>query len=324
MATIGVLGAGAVGGLYGALLAHAGHRVRLVTPSYGSAIARDGLRVRVANGAGIAIGRDRLHLVLPHLTAHATPAAAGPCDWVLVALKTTAFAELPRLLPPLLAPHSRVVVACNGLDVEDPVAALVGPARTFGLLCFVCANRDADGTVRHLGHGRVQVGHAADDAGERARLAALFRHAGVTVEEPPTLRAARWRKLCWNIPFNGLSVADGGRTVDAILADPRLRARAERLMHETIAIANADLAARGAPGAITDAGAWVADLFARTATMGAYQPSTLIDLRHGRALELDAIITAPLRRASALGVAVPELTMLAAGLRDSAGFSGKT
>ena len=63
----------------------------------------------------------------------------------------------------------------------------------------------------------------------------------------PNLRWARWDKLCWNIPFNGLSVAAGGIGTEAITGDALLRATAERTMREVVAAGNADLEAKGSP-----------------------------------------------------------------------------
>jgi 2-dehydropantoate 2-reductase len=195
------------------------------------------------------------------------------------------------------------------------VAAWCPPERVHGVLCFICVNRDGDGTVRHIAHGRVGVGHLLDDAAARARLGALWEGAGVSAIQPPSLLEARWRKLAWNIPFNGLSVAGGlpGRGTTAILADPALRARCESLMRETIRAGNADLAARGQSSRI-DEDAWTSEQFRLTGEMGDYLTSTLLDLRAGRTLETELIFRAPLARARALGVAVPELERLVASL----------
>ena len=63
-------------------------------------------------------------------------------------------------------------------------------------------------------------------------MAQAFRTAGVGVRESESLDEALWRKLCWNIPFNGLAITGGGITTDLILSDPVLKQRAHDLMME--------------------------------------------------------------------------------------------
>ena len=109
-------------------------------------------------------------------------------------------------------------------------------------------------------------------------------------------------QLVWNIPFNGLAVAEGGFTVDKILADRVLNARCRALMDETIAAATA---------LDHPIEKQYADLqIERTYPMGAYQPSTLVDWLAGRELEIEAMWGEPLRRAKASGLSLPHLERL--------------
>jgi 2-dehydropantoate 2-reductase len=116
------------------------------------------------------------------------------------------------------------------------------------------------------------------------------------------LTAERWRKLVWNIPFNGLAVAEGGLTVDKILADPVLHERCHALMEETIAAATA----LGYPIEKEYADFQIE----RTYPMGAYQPSTLVDWLGGKELEIEAIWGKPLRQAKQAGISLPHLERL--------------
>lgn len=310
-----IVGAGAIGQFYGAQFILAGHDVRFVARRDLGVLRSRGLGLTQEPTEHVASTATRREVRLPPSSFRATadPAAAaqGGVDWCLLATKAAALPEAERLCGPAVAAGAQLAALLNGLGVEERLAAWCPRERVHGVLCFICVNRDEDGHVRHLAHGRVGVGHLDDEAQRRGALAALWRAAGIAVLEPPCLLEARWRKLAWNIPFNGLSVAGGapGRGTRAILGDAALRGRCERLMRETIRLGNADLAAHGRPERI-DEEAWTAEQFRLTTEMGDYLTSTLIDLRAGRTLETELIFAAPLQRARELGLEVPELVRL--------------
>jgi 2-dehydropantoate 2-reductase len=314
--SIAVVGAGAIGQFYAAQFIRAGHEVRLLARRDAATLAVRGMAVHQTPTPNIASTADTTCFTLApdRFRVAADPVAlATPTlpDWVLVALKTTALAEARALIAPLVGPTTRVVAMCNGLGVEDRFADWFGAARVFGLLCFVCVNRDDDGTIRHLGYGAVAAGHYGEDAAERARLADLCRGAGITCMAPASLLEARWRKLVWNVPYNGLAVVHDC-TTDAIVGDAARNAEARRLMEEVIATGNADLATHDRPERIE--AAWADEQERRTRTMGPYAPSTLLDARAGAALESEVLFAEPLRRARMLGVPTPALERLVAAL----------
>jgi 2-dehydropantoate 2-reductase len=324
MARVVIVGAGAIGQFYGAQLILAGHEVRFVARRDLEVLRSRGLHLIQEASPHVASTATHREVLLPptafRVTADPVEAAAGGVDWCLLATKAAALSEAQRLCGPSVAAGARLAVLLNGLGVEERLSAWCPPERIHGVLCFICVNRDDDGMVRHLAHGRVGVGHLLDDAGSRGALADLWRSAGIAVLEPPCLLEARWRKLAWNIPFNGLSVQGGlpGRGTRTILDDAGLRQRCEQLMRETIRIGNADLAAHGRLERI-DEDAWTAEQFQLTGEMGDYLTSTLLDLRAGRPLETACMFQEPLRRARALGVAAPALGQLVAGLPADGG-----
>ena len=319
MSRIVMVGAGAIGQFYGAQLSLAGHEVRFLARRDLAVLRRRGLVLHQQPTDHVAStqGRSEVHLSPGSFQATDDPseAAAGGVDWCLLATKASALPEAERLCGPAVRAGAKLAALLNGLGVEEQLAAWCPPEQVHGVLCFIYVNRDDDGTVRHLAHGRVAVGHLLDDPARRGELAGLWRSAGISVVEPPCLLEARWRKLAWNIPFNGLSVDGGppGRGTRLIIDDPALRARCDRLMRETIRIGNADLAAHGRRERIEE-DAWAAVQFRMTDEMGDYLTSTLLDLRAGRVLETGPIFHEPLRRARSLGVAVPELERLVSAL----------
>ena len=121
------------------------------------------------------------------------------------------------------------------------------------------------------------------------------------------LDSALWRKLCWNIPFNGLSIAAGGIATDKILAQSDLVARAQALMEEVQEVALLS------GHSISDE--FIGSQFTITKKMGAYKPSSLIDYLAEKPVEIESIWGEPLRRGRALGADMPELAKLYSELK---------
>lgn len=311
---IAIVGCGALGSFYGARLARAGHDVHFLLRSDHATVAAHGVRIDDAHG-GFTV----------HPRAARDPEEIGPCDWVILGLKTTANREFARLITPLIGPRTAVLTLQNGLGNEEELARLFGEERILGGLCFVCLNRTAPGVVKHIAHGRILLGEFQRPAGERARwIAQAFRDAGVRCDVTDELERAHWEKLVWNIPFNGLGVAGaagyesliagrmlsagpgGCLATDVLLGDPRWAALVRELMDETIRAANAQGLA--VPASAAD------EQIRNTVEMGPYLASTLIDFERGSPLELESLFGEPLRRARAAGVATPRLAALYAVL----------
>jgi 2-dehydropantoate 2-reductase len=164
----------------------------------------------------------------------------GPADVVIVALKATSNSALESLVPPLLHKETVLLTLQNGLGNEELLAALFGAERVLGRLCFVCLTRRTAASVDHFGHGTLSIGEYAKAPLARTRgLVEAFCESGIDARLVDDLATERWRKLVWNIPFNGLAVAEGGLTVDKILGDPILKGRCRALMDETITAATA-------------------------------------------------------------------------------------
>src|SRR5439155_13586586 len=245
---IGVVCCGALGSYYGAKLGRAGREVHLLLRSDYAAVRRNGVQVRSVEGDF-------------HVQPKCARAAAeiGVCDLVLIGLKTTANHQFPRLLPPLVGAKTAVMTLQNGLGNEAQMAALFGPEKILGGLCFVCLNRVEPGVIHHLAHGTIVMGeHQRWPEPRTHELASMFRHAGVPCKVTDNLERAHWEKLVWNIPFNGLGVASAagydavasGReirsarreeclTTDRLLGEPRWEKLVRELMLEVIATARA-------------------------------------------------------------------------------------
>ncbi|BCX50367.1 2-dehydropantoate 2-reductase [Haloferula helveola] len=301
--SVALVGAGAVGLHYGARLALNGEDVRFMLRSDYEVVMKEGIRLESVDG----------NATLHPAQGFSDASEIGPVDWVIVAWKATANERLAEVLKPMLHERTQVLTLQNGLGNCEALAEIIGPERVLGGLCFVCLNRLSEGYVRHTAGGRVTIGEWRPEPGipRATRLAAAFEAAGVKCEAVEDLERAQWRKLVWNIPFNGLAIAEGGVTTDVLLADPEIEREVEALMREVISAANAK-------GLSIDEG--VVDFeIGRTRPMGPYRPSSMIDYVEGRAVEYEAIWGEPLRQAKAAGVPVPRLEHLAGRIREKIG-----
>ena len=291
--SVAVVGAGAIGLYYGGRLAAAGEDVRFLARADYDVLRRDGLKVESVHG----------DFEVPQVRAYRTPEEIGPVDLVIVAWKATSNPLLDGVLAPLLHAQTQVLTLQNGLGNCECIAEITGPARVLGGLCFVCINRVAPGRIQHSAAGKVAIGEWRPGVpGRAAEIARRFKAAGVPAVAVANLQQAQWEKLVWNIPFNGLSVAEGGVTTDVLLASPAIEAEIRALMAEVIAAARA---------LGLDLGDELIDFHVeRTRPMGPYRTSSMIDFVAGREIEVDPIWREPLRQARAAGVAMPHTAAL--------------
>ncbi len=302
---IGVIGTGAIGGFYGLLLAKAGHDVHFLLRSEYAAVAEQGLRLNSSvHGA----------LTLAPAQAYRRIEDMPPCDWLLVGAKTTANAELAPLIARAAAPGARVVLLQNGLGVEDELRPLLPDGlHLLGGLCYICVHRSAPGVIEHQALGAINLAYHSGPAGDEAsRLelveegANLLRSAGLDSTPMHDLTQTRWKKLVWNVPYNGLSVlldADTRR----LMGNPDSRVLIGDIMQEVVQAAQA--LGHGMPEQ------YASKLLAATERMPDYLPSMYHDFVQGRPAELHAIYEAPLAAADAAGFDMPKVRALYQALR---------
>jgi len=297
---IGIIGAGAIGGFYGVMLARAGFDVHFLFRSEYETVVANGLLLKSTT-----LGDTHLKQV----NAYRNAADMPPCDWLLVAAKTTSNAALAPAIAQAAAPGAKVLLLQNGLAVEDEMRGLLPDSlHLLGGLCIVSVHREGPGVIEHYAYGSVNIGYHSGPAqaedGGRAILAeagALFRKAGLDAPAMDDLAQARWQKLVMNIPFNGLSVLlDCGSL--PLMTHPRTRALVRELMEEVIAGAAA--CGHSLPEGYIDV-AWAA-----TDGKPDFKPSMLLDYREQRPLELGAIYAAPLAAAARAGRPMPKVEML--------------
>jgi len=300
---IAIVGAGALGLYYGALLQRSGEDVHFLLRRDYDAVTTCGLKVISSNG----------DFTLPRVLGYRTPEEIGTVDLVLVGLKTFANDRYTELIGPLVGAGTQILTLQNGLGNEELLAKLFGGERVLGGVAFLCANRGVAGEVHHLGAGRIVLGEYERHDMERLnRLVTMFGNAGVECRATDDLKRARWEKLVWNIPFNGLC-ALLQQPVNQLLTHNACRRLVRDLMVEVIAAANVQGLSRPIAASYADS------MLEFTDAMGEYQPSMQIDRQEGRPLEIASIFGMPLAYGQNQGVAMPKVEMLATLLAQATG-----
>jgi 2-dehydropantoate 2-reductase len=293
----GVVGTGGIGGFYGGMLANAGQEVHFLFNSDFGHVAKHGLKVDSVFG--------NFHIKDVH--AYGQTANMPVCDVVLVGLKTTSNHLLPDLLPPLIGPETTVILIQNGLGIEEDLAEHFPDLSIAGGLGFICSGKFGPGYIVHSEHGKITLGsHQGDSRAVLQQVCADFLAAGVPSEYSDDLRTSRWKKLVWNVPYNGLSVVMRALTSE-LMAEPSTFDLCRDLMLEVIGAARAC-------GVVLD------DRFAQvmldyTLEMKPYAPSMRLDFDHRRPMEIDAIYAAPIQAGAKAGFDMPKMRMLEQQLR---------
>jgi 2-dehydropantoate 2-reductase len=330
--SVAIVGSGAVGGYYGARLWESGYDVRFH-------MRGENYQQSTKNGFQVSSIHGDIFIPADKLQAFEQTEDIGPVDWVIVALKSTGLDAIPDLIFPLLKEDTRVLAIMNGLIEDDLIRALkvrAGEidnvedsdsddddnntinccAAVYGGMALVCSNRIKPGHVDHTYAGLLSGGVGAfcpertTEEENQAAFNNLWAPTSIDTIYEPSLLRGRWVKNCWNLPFNGISVAMGGITVDKVVTDPGLRKLAYTVMDETIAVANTDLKKHNVDPSLFLGEAQKKQMMDLSDGMGPYRTSTMIDLTSRNSMEVKYLFRKPIERAKKLGVPVPHLETL--------------
>ena len=311
-----IVGLGAIGGLFAARLAAAGHEVSaLARGATLGAVRRDGLTL--AEGAPGHEQRQRFAI-----RASDDPSALGPQDVVVIAVKTTGLASVANNVAALLGPDTAVLSAMNGvpwwffhglapalarirLESVDPgrrISRAIPAERVVGCVTHLSAAAPAPGTVRSVAGNRLIVGEPAGGAAtpSAAGIAAALREAGFEVEEAAVIQQEIWFKLWGNMTMNPISALTGA-TGERILDDDHVRSFMSRCMVEAAAIGQRiGLPIHQSPE----------QRHAVTRKLGAFRTSMLQDVDAGRPVELDALVASVMEIGHQLAVPTANIDAL--------------
>jgi 2-dehydropantoate 2-reductase len=291
-----IVGTGAIGGFYGAMLANAGEEVHFLLNTDYATVKEEGLHVTSEIFSDIHLENDKIN-------AYQQSNNMPVCDVILVCLKTTSNASLlPSLVQPLLHADSVIILIQNGLGVEADVAAMFPNVGIAGATALISVNRIAPGQMYHLDYGDIEIGNFnIQHTNIIDQVVAAFDKTGLIAKKAADLNTLRWKKLVWNITFNGMSVVLN-TTADKLLADRATYNLSKEIMQEVIYGANA------CGAALPDS--MVYDMLQFTIAMRPYAPSMKLDYDNKRPMELKYIYENPVAQAKAAGYYMSKVDML--------------
>jgi 2-dehydropantoate 2-reductase len=291
--SVAVVGAGAIGSFYGALLARTGQPVTLIgRAAHVRAVEQHGLRLDMAG-----------HVEVVRLAASVDLAPVRHADLVLFCVKSIDTDRVARELTPLLAADAVVLSLQNGVEnaatIAKHVQRVVVPAAVYVATALV-----EPGLVKHFGRGELVIGAldaaAARDAAVAAalpELVALFATAGITVTISADVTAELWTKLVTNCAYNAIS-ALAQATYGELTALADVRAVQDAVVREVVAVA----AAAGVNLPLDRALTAVERI---AVGMPGQRSSTAQDLARGKPSEIDHLNGFVVRRGRELGIATP-------------------
>ena len=284
---VAVVGAGAVGGYFGGLLARAGAPVTMIgRPAFVDAVKKNGLFL------------DTLQFQEKvHVEASSKIEAVRGAEIVFFCVKTTDNAATARAIAPLLAPGALVLSMQNGVDNVEQIKAAVG-IDALPSVVYVAASVPEPGRVKHAGRGDLVIGPRSE---KTERIAALFSRANVPCRISENIEGELWTKLIWNCALNAVS-ALGHAKYGQITASGDAWKVVETAVYEVLAVARA---ANIHPPGLEDPKAALAGALKIATQMAEALSSTAQDMNRGKLTEIESLNGYVSRRGAKLGVPTP-------------------
>lgn len=284
-----VYGAGAVGGTFGGLLAKAGHEVWFVARGETlHALATEGLRVDSYLGD---------YRIQPCRAAE-HPVNCGVADLILIAVKAGQVEAVAQTLPPVVAPHTRIIPLQNGIEAAPQLAASLGWQHVLGGFCRTVSRQAGPGHILHTGvRPTIALGRWKEQGPALEDLVPVLGQAGIVVETPADIELALWEKFLFVEPF-GTVGAYCRASMDQLLQDEEYRILLHAAAAETLAVGQA----AGVPLTAEH----LDKVWGQYQAMSAGATTSMQrNLMAGQPSELEAQTGAVVRLAQRLGVAIP-------------------
>lgn len=295
MTSILVVGAGAVGALFGSALARQGAQVSVVCRSDFEVVQRDGYDI-----LSPALGNHRFR---PHAVYREVADCTTPPDYLILTVKVLPGVDRAGLIRPAVGPSTVIVLIENGVDIEAEIAEAFPRNEILSGLAIVGVGRTAAGKIHHQSMGSLNLGRYPSGHSPAAdKLATMFESGGIGCKVIDNVVTARWQKAVWNATFNSISIMGGVLDTATILGTDESRAFVRAAMAEVCATA----AAAGHPMHPQ----LIEQYIAGTLKIPAYKTSMALDYEQGRPMEIEAILGNTVRAARKHGAATPILDTL--------------
>lgn len=287
---IAVMGAGAVGGYFGALLAQAGHQVAF--------IAR-GAHMQAMREKGLTIDGPQGRVVVKNIEVTDDPATLAPCDVTLFCVKTYDTESAAEAIRPLVARGGVVISLQNGVDGQDRIGKVLGEDQVMGGLAMVSGVISEPGVIKTISEmSSLRFGEAGGGASPRAvAFSEACAKAGFKAEIMPDIRSAQWQKfvgLATNAALTSLIRLPAGN----IYHDDGLLGLTHRALTEVADVARAQNIAL--PADMVDRAMKLHQNFPRSMYASMYH-----DHARGRRTELESLSGLVVRRGRQYGVPTP-------------------
>lgn len=290
-----VVGAGAIGALYGSVLARQGARVSVVCRSDFDAVSRDGYKIKSKTLGDYTFKPERVYRTVAECKT--------PPDYLILTVKVLEGEDRAALIRPAVGPTTVIVLLENGIDIEPEIVKAFPQNEVLSCLAFVGVSRMGNGEISHQLYGHLMLGKFPSGVTPAAKaLGALWEAGGIGCNVTEKVVTARWQKAVWNAVFNPLSILGGVFTTAQMLDSPGAEDFVRRGMKEVCDIA----AAVGHP--------LPPELIERhisgTRAMPPYKTSMALDYENHRPMELEPILGNVVRAARGAGVSAPILESL--------------
>jgi len=282
-----IVGAGGVGGYYGAVLMKAGVNVSfLVTPRSLPILQSKGLTVK---------SKGEVWNFRPPVSTN--PEELCPCDLIIIAVKRYDTDKVLDTIQPVVTKDTIILTIQNGIDGEEDILRRFSDANVLGGVAFLASKIEEPGVISHIGAGSLGIGELDGSESERVQsIVNLFKNAGVPTKLSKNILKTKWEKLCWNSVFNPLSVILNG-PLDNILDSKDALDVAFRIFEEIRAVAEKK-------GIIIDAGLMDEQINV-TQKLRGYHTSMFEDFLKGKPTEIDYFNGYVCREGAKHDVAVP-------------------
>ena len=290
-----IIGTGAIGGFYGALLAKSGADVSVVCRSDYDTVKKQGYTIQSDE-----LGKWTF---TPSQIVKSAADYKGPADYIILCTKITHEVNRTLLIQDAVSKNTCITFIQNGVEIEQELLAAFPDNEVISGLAFICCNRIQPGVIHHLAYGKLTLGSlnfVSDKTDKAQYLSGLINQAGIESIISDNIISSRWLKCLWNVSFNPLSVLSGGLSTQKILNSQENFIRT--IMQEVCNIA-------GACGHSLPKNSININI-QNTYTMPPYKTSMLLDYEKQQPMEIEAILGNTVRAAQRELVACPTIDAL--------------